>query len=165
MPSAIPEVSPAESKAVEKPRLSDSDLFHDSFADVAGATQWNREGTKSFEGPPSNRTIYFFNGMPEGGPLAMRILEDNTALGPDGTPGVLTLSWQQIPPKLPYSGFAYLGGRQADQRLALLPLQQAKSLDDLRPLRLQFRFKGVNEERDAPFSGVVTCRLEPMLAD
>jgi hypothetical protein len=103
--------------------------------------------------------------MPEGGPLVMKAFEDNVTVGPDGQPGVLALSWQQLPPQLPYSGFVYLGGRNADQRMTLPPLKQAKTIDDLRPIRLKFRHKAVNDTATEPISLTVGCRLEPMLAD
>jgi len=95
----------------------------------------------------------------------MRALEDNATSGPDEQPGVLALSWLELPPKLPYSGFTYLGGRASEDRLTLPPLQMAKTLDDLRPLRLKFRHKVVSESRTEPFSLTIGCRLEPMLKD
>ncbi len=157
-PPAQPGVEPATVAAR-------SELFRESFAGVSGSIQWNRDGGKSAEGPPSERTIYFFNGLPEGGPLVMRIVEDGSLAGPDGEPGVLALSWQEMPQKLPYSGFAYLGGRDAAKRMTLPLLAQAKSGEDLRPFRLTFRYQGMNERRDLPFSLNIGCRLEPLLAD
>jgi hypothetical protein len=48
----------------------------------------------------------------------------------------------------------------------LLPqLKDAKSPKDLRPLRLKFRYKGANETREAPFTGAINCRFEPLLPD
>jgi hypothetical protein len=38
-------------------------------------------------------------------------------------------------------------------------------VDDLRPLRVQFRYKGVNDKREGPFQLTIGCRLEPLLAD
>lgn len=142
-----------------------SEAFRDSFADVAGSIRWNRDGAKSAEGPPSQRMIYFFNGMPEGGPLVMRVVENSDVSGPDGMPGVLALSWEELPAKLPYSGFTFLGGRNAAEQMTLPLLKQAKSADDLRQFQLTFRYKGVNERRDTPFSLNVGCRVEPLLAD
>jgi hypothetical protein len=161
LPSNPPETSDEPAAASRAP----GELWHDSFADVAGAIRWNKDGVKSSECPPSNRTIYFFNGPPEGGPLVMRVVEDNVATGPDGQPGVLAFSWQELPPKLPYSGITFLGGRASEDRLTLPPLQAAKTVDDLRPLRLKFRHKAVNENRAEPFNLTVGCRLEPMLPD
>jgi hypothetical protein len=144
---------------------ANSEIFHDSFADVAGSVRWNRDGVKSAEGPPSQRMIYFFNGMPEGGPLVMRVVEDSALSGPDGMPGVLALSWVELPAKLPYSGFTFLGGRNAAEQLTLAPLKQAKSADDLRQFQLTFRHKGMNERSSMPLSLNVGCRVEPLLAD
>lgn len=157
---------PAQTEVESKETATaESEILHDTFADASGAIHWNRDGAKSAEGAPSQRTIYFFNGTPEGGPLVMRIFEDGAVNGPDGKPGVLALSWQEIPAKLPYSGFVYLGGRIDSERLTLPLLKQAKSTDDLRQFRLKFRYKGANELREGPFSLNVGCRLEPVLAD
>jgi hypothetical protein len=109
--------------------------------------------------------IYFFNGMPEGGPLVMRVVEDSALSGPDGMPGVLALSWQELPAKLPYSGFTYLGGRTTAEQLTLPLLKQAKSADDLPQFQLTFRHKGMNERSSMPLSLNVGCRIEPVLAD
>lgn len=141
------------------------ELLRETFADAAGQVRWNRDGVKSSEGPPSTRTIYFFNGMPEGGPLVMRVVEDNMTTGPDEQPGVLAFSWQELPPKLPYSGFTYLGGHTAATRLQLPPLKLAKSAGNLGPFRLTFRHKAVNAGRLEPFTLTFSCRLEPMLSE
>jgi hypothetical protein len=163
-PSRAPESVPAETIARA------SDLFHDTFADVEGAIYWDRDGTKSKEGPPNLRQVYFFHAMPDGGPLVMRAVEDNVQTGPDGKPGVLALSWQQLPPKLAYSGFTFLGPRTG--RMPLQPISQARSPDDLKPYCLQFRYRMINEnepERSDSGGGLrsltVGCRLEPMLPD
>jgi len=161
-PPAALSQPPAESTAAP---AATADLLHESFADAAGSIRWNRDGVKSFEGPLSDRTIYFFNGPPEDGPLVMRIVEDNAIKGPDEQPGVLALTWQEIPPKLSYSGITYLGGRTGEDRLTLPPLKLAKTAEDLRPFRLKFRHKAVNESRTEPISLSVGCRFEPMLGD
>jgi len=118
-----------------------------------------------FEGPPPQRTVQFFSGTPEGGPLVMRVSEDIATTGPDGEPGVLALSWQEIPPKLAYSGFVYLGGKGAERRMTLPPLKEARTSQDLQRMRLKFRFKGVNEGSDTPVKLSINCRLEPYLPD
>ena len=177
--TSLPESKPAEPVAASEPAsaapesppepppaVADTgELYHDSFADVAGSIRWNRDGVKSSEGPPSNRTIYFFFGKSEGGPLVMQVVEDSATHGPDEKPGVLALAWQELPATLPYSGFTYLGGRDAAQRLALPPLKLAKSGDDLKRFRLQFRHKAVNASRTPPISLTVGCRLEPALSE
>jgi hypothetical protein len=116
-------------------------------------------------GPPPRRTIYTFHGTEEGGLLAMQSFEDAATLGPDGEAGVLSLSWQQLPPKLPWSGWTYLGGVAAEERMILPQLKQVKAADDLRGLHLKFRFKGVNQRHEMPVTFNVNCRLEPLLPD
>jgi hypothetical protein len=145
--------------------LAADELLHDSFSDVAGTINWNRDGVRSSEGPRGTRTIYFFHGMPEGGPLVMRTVEDHVTTGPDGQPGVLALSWQEVPPTLHYSGFVYLGGREPEKRLALPPLKEARTVDDLARFRLKFRYKAANENAEGPLNLRFGIRLEPMLTE
>ena len=78
---------------------------------------------------------------------------------------MLALSWPEIPPKLPYSGVTFLGGRASEDRLTLPPLQRVKAAADLGQFRLTFRHKAVNESRTEPISLAIGCRLEPMLGD
>ena len=160
---ALPAAPTAEPQVAASPQPTE--LARDSFADVQGSIRWQRDGVKSSEGPPGLRTCYFFHDMPEGGPLAMKMVEDHVTTGPDGQPGVLALSWQEIPARLRYSGFTYLGGKAAADRLTLPPLLEAKAVDDLRTFRLSFHLKGLNEGSDEPFNRAVGCRLEPLLAD
>lgn len=160
-----PPVEDVPAKTLAKAAATTADDYRESFADVQGTIQWNRDGAKSSEGPPGRRTVYFFNGAPEGGKLVMRSVEDNSLAGPDDQPGVLLLSWQEWPAKLPYSGFAFLGGSRAAGRMILPPLKQLKSIDDLRRFRLSFRFKGINDRLATPVKITVGCRFEPLLAD
>jgi hypothetical protein len=155
-PAPVPVPAPTE------PTAQEGELLRDTFTDVQGAIYWNRDGTKSKEGLQNVRTVYFFHGMPDGGPLVMRILEDHTRYGPDGQPGVLSLAWLQLPPMLSYSGFCYLGPRT--QRLPLPELAAARTADDLASYRLRFRHRVINE-RTGAYSLTVGCRIEPMLAD
>jgi hypothetical protein len=169
-PAAAPPASviaPTTPTEVETPAASApaAELLRETFADAAGAIHWDRDGGKSAEGPVSKWTVYFFHGMPEGGPLVMKITEDHSLSGPDSTPGVLALSWQELPPKLPYSGFTFLGGREAERRLILPPLKEARTIDDLKRFRLSFRFQTINAQREGPFQLTFNCRLEPLLAD
>src|SRR5262245_5918222 len=71
-------------------------LHADSFADVAGSIHLNKNGMKTTEGSPNLRTVYFFAAMPEGGAFTMQVFEDATTKGPDGEPGVLSLSWLEV---------------------------------------------------------------------
>jgi hypothetical protein len=166
-PPAI-EPSAAPVPAVESPAKSavpPETLYFDSFGDLTGSIHKNTNGAKSAEGPKNERMIYFFNGMPEDGTLLMQIYEDHQALGPDGQPGLLSLSWQELPAKLPWSGFVYLGGATAERRLTLPPLKQVKAAEDLRGMRVGFRFRGKSADSSTPVNMKIGCRLEPALAD
>lgn len=141
-------------------------LYEDSFADVAGSIRRKIDGKQQpGEGPAASRTVYTFQAPPEDGVLTMRIFEDNRTAGPDGEPGVLAVAWDEIPKKLPWSGFVYLGGAAAGKRMTLPKLQAARTPADLSGLRLRFRYRAVNVSSESPVQLQVDCRLEPVLAD
>lgn len=165
-PSAAQPENPAtQSTESNNSAAATATLYEDSFTDVEGTIRWTRDGVKTTEGPPGRRTIYFYHGMFEGGPLVMRAVEDNVTLGPDGQPGVLAFSWQEIPPKLGYSGFTYLGRSGSEGRLSLPPLKAATSASDLARLRVKFRYQLANDRREGPMNLTVGLRLEPMLTE
>ena len=167
-PTVASETPRAETPAAEssQPASDPQDaLYSDAFADVQGSIKRKTNGANRSEGPAHTRLIYFFSPMPVDGPLVMQVIEDMTTRGPDGEPGVLALSWQEIPPKLQYSGFVYLGGAAAAGRMTLPALGKAKTSDDLKGLRLTFRFKAAKAGSDSPVKLNVGCRLEPTLPD
>lgn len=147
--------------AMESPGL----LFTDSFADVQGAIKRHNGSKLVNEGPRARRLIFPFLGKPKDGTLLLQSMEDSITPGPDGEPGVLAMSWQEIPGSIVYSGFAYLGGNTEETKLTLPRLQAARTAEDLRGLRLKFRFRGLktNPERRAEIKFV--CRLEPNVPD
>jgi hypothetical protein len=140
-------------------------LYEDSFADVAGSIRRKIDGKpQPSEGPPGARTVYTFQAMPEDGMLTLRIFEDNQTAGPDGKPGVLAFAWDEIPQKLAWSGFVYLGGATAEKRMVLPKLKGARTADDLRGLRLKFSYRGINAS-GTPVQLPLNCRLEPVLEE
>ena len=141
-------------------------LYEDTFADVAGSIRRKVDGKQQpGEGPPASRTVFTFQAPPEDGALMMRVFEDHQTPGPDGEPGVLAVAWDEIPKKLAWSGFVYLGGANAGKRMTLPKLQAARTPADLSGLRLRFRYRGVNTSSNAPVQLQVDCRLEPVLDD
>jgi hypothetical protein len=142
-----------------------------------GSVKRNVEGKTRQEVPGNTRLVHMFRGMPEEGSLVLQVLEDMKTSGPDEKPGVLALSWQEVPAKLPYSGFVYLGRAAAMERLTLPPVLRAKSAADLQNLRITFRYRAVNvkavEKGDAgenakvaePVKFDMGWRFEPMLPD
>jgi hypothetical protein len=106
--------------------------------------------------------VFPFMGKPEG-PLLLQIVEDLASRGPDGELGVLALSWQEVPTSIAYTGFAYLGGSAVSRRLNAPALLQARKTDDLKGLRLKFRFRGQKSGSESPAEIKVGCRLEPNL--
>ena len=118
-----------------------------------------------------------FRGMPEEGARVLQVLEDMKPSGPDEKPGVLALSWQEVPGKLPFSGFVFLGRAAATERMALPPVQLAKSAADLQNFHISFRYRAINDKavekgdaaekaKDAkPVKLPISWRFEPALAD
>ena len=161
--------APLETPAIEAaPVRADAALilYEDSFADVAGSIRRKVDGKQQpAEGPATSRTVYTFQAPPEDGVLTMRVFEDHQTPGSDGEPGVLALAWDEIPKKLPWSGFVYLGGASAEKRMTLPKLQAARTPADLSSLRLRFRYRGVNANSELPVQLQLDCRLEPVLAD
>jgi hypothetical protein len=174
---AIGEPPAAEGEPAAKAPPIGEALYADSFADVKGSVKRHVEGKTVQEVPGNTRTVYMFRGMPEEGALVLQVLEDMKTSGPDEKPGVLALSWQEVPGKLPYCGFVYVGRAAAAERLTLPPVQTAKSAADLKDLRISFRYRAVNvkaaEKGDAaegakatePVKVTMGWRFEPMLAD
>jgi hypothetical protein len=164
-PAAEAPVPAAEASPPDKapPAEERQTLFSDSFADVKGSIKRNVEGKARVEVPGNTRVAHMFRGMPVEGALVLQILEDMKTEGPDGKPGVLALSWQEVPGKLQYSGFTYLGG--TEDRILLTALLPAKTADDLANFRLSLRYRGVNDTATEPVKLSITWRLEPMLPD
>lgn len=163
----VAEIPPSEGEPPKKaaePTEGPSVLHADPFADLKGSIHLNRNGVKTSEGA-HQRTIYFFAATPEGGTYTLQAGEDATTAGPDGEPGVLALSWQEVPPMLAWSGFVYLGGTGSERGLKLPELKQARTADDLAKLRVKFRYRGTNPNSDMPAKVTIGCRLEPSLAD
>src|SRR6185503_9019475 len=106
----------------------------------------NADGKTRQEVPGNTRVVHMFRGMPEEGTLLLQVLEDMKTSGPDEKPGVLALSWQEVPGKLPYCGFVYVGRAAAAERLTLPPVQTAKSAADLKDIHISFRYRGINVE-------------------
>jgi hypothetical protein len=143
------------------PVLPPGVLYADSFADVQGALRRNASGARQFEGPATSRRVYPFLPATIEGSAVLQVVEDSTTNGPDGQPGVLALSWQEVPAALQYSGFSYVGGATAGRQIVLPPVTQAKTADDLQNLRLKFQYRAVNTASDMPVALKATCRLEP----
>ena len=174
--------APAEAKKEDPSPLpggegKEQTLYADSFADLKGSVKRHVDGKTQQEVPGNTRTVYMFRGMPEEGALVLQVLEDMKTSGPDEKPGVLSLSWQEVPGKLPFSGFVYLGRAAAAERMTLEPVQLAKSAADLQNLHISFRYRAINdkavEKGDAgenakaakPVKLDMGWRFEPALAD
>jgi hypothetical protein len=138
-------------------------LYADSFDDVAGSIARITNGKGERQGPPGTRVVMPFQGLPDEGVLVLQVAEDAATLGPNEQPGVLALSWQEIPAGLKYSGFVYQGTTK--QRITLPVLATAKDASDLTGLRLKFRYRGDNYQGNLPLTLKINFRLEPNLPD
>lgn len=158
----------AQERSESTPASTDAALllYEDSFSDAEGSIRRKIDGQpQPSEGPLGRKTVYTFQAKAEEGKITLRIFEDNQTAGPDGKPGVLAVSWEEIPKKLDWSGFVYLGGATQIGKMTLPKLKEARSVDDLRGLRLKFRYRGVNAKADTPVKIPISCRFEPVMED
>lgn len=108
--------------------------------------------------------IYPFYDSNQKEELILQWLEDGETLGPDGKPGVLALTFENLPPQLAYSGFSYVG-RTQDPKLALAPLANATSADALRGVRVRFRYRTLNTKTNDGHRSTFGIRFEAMVPD
>jgi hypothetical protein len=150
---------------VAEPLYPPGILFADSFADVEGSIKRHKGASAMPEGPRPSRAVYPFMGKPEEGSILLQVVEDIASRGPDGQLGVLSLAWQELPPAIGYTGFAYHGGNGPARRMSAPQLLRIRTADDLKALRLKFRFRGVKSGRESPIEIKISCRLEPTVPD
>lgn len=167
----------AEGELAAKVPPTGEALYADSFADVKGSVKRHVEGKTVQEVPGNTRLVHMFRGMPEEGALVLQVLEDMKTSGLDEKPGVLALSWQEVPGKLPYCGFVYVGRAAAAERMTLPRVQTAKSAADLKDIRISFRYRainvkaaekgdgGANAKAAGPMKLQMGWRFEPALPD
>jgi hypothetical protein len=97
------------------------------------------------------------------GKLSIVALEDPVTAGFDEKPGVLAISFKSVPSAASYCGFAYLGGVTPDRALTLKEIGEAPNLENLKRIRLKFRYKATNPVGAAATGASYGCRLEPLL--
>jgi len=140
-------------------------LFADSFTDVKGYVIGQTDGKIVKGGEAPTRQVLPFMGVSPlaNGKLTISAYEDPQTLGPDGKPGVLAISFVEVPRIATYSGFAYLGGLNADKGLTLKELSSAPTVENLRQLKLKFAFKAANDRDPTALGATFGCRLEPLV--
>jgi len=140
-------------------------LFADSFSDVKGHVIGQTDG-KIFKGgeAPTRQLLPFMGISPlANGKLTIVAFEDSLTAGPDGKPGVLAISIVDVPRIATYCGFAFLGGLKPENALTLNEITGAPTLENLRRLKLRFRFKAANDKDAAAVGAALGCRLEPLV--
>ena len=140
-------------------------LFTDSFADVEGRMIGQIDGKTEMAGEPATRRLVPFMGTSPlaDGKLTIRALEDPVTAGFDGQPGVLAISFKTVPSVATYCGFVYLGGVTPDGALSLKEITEAPNLENLKRIKLKFRFRATNPLDDGAIGATYGCRLEPLV--
>ena len=134
-------------------------LFFDDFSDTNGSKILIKNGESTVSNPRPTRMAIPFAGSSTD-PIALETFEDSTSTGPDGKPGLLSLSWKEIPSKLDYSGFIYSGTEKSPFRFPTIAASSSRR--ELDGFEVKFRYKGVSKGR-VEFD--VSCHFETWLQD
>lgn len=137
--------------------------FADDFSYAAGATyvQEDALGLEIDEGLHAN--LYTFAQLPPimRGHLRLVMTEDETAVGPDGTPGVLRMEFDEVPRMTMISGFAYQGNEEFG-RITMPGWKRGEvSRNDLRRAFITFRFRAENREDPEAFGAKFRFSFQP----
>ena len=73
------------------------------------------------------------------------------------------LSLTSVPTAAMYCGFAYLGGIAPDRALSLKEITDDPRLENLKSLKLRFRFKAVSASNPDAAEATYGCRIEPLI--
>ncbi len=136
-------------------------IYTDNFDRMSGYKTVYQQGNWQIDPVLATRIIYPFADRNSPG-IVTQIIEDAEAIGPDNKPGVLSLTWLELPNPFNYSGFAYLGMR--DSMLKLPELRPAKTPEDFRGVLLAFKYKGINAAREE-LHFQLNCRMEVDVPD
>lgn len=164
----LPSASPA--RPVPQPARSTRPLpagviFGEYFDDLAGSQTKVIRGERTRDATiKESLRIYPFYDKAQQDTLVLTWTEDAETKGPDDKPGVLAITWETIPEKLSYSGFAYVG-RLQDGMLSLPQFREATSADKLRGVRVRFRYRTINPTIETPRQLTVGVRIEAMVED
>jgi WD40 repeat protein len=159
--SSIATPAKQEPKNAVATKASNGSLYFDGFSDVQGSRTRFENGSLQMGTPKRSRELFPYANK-SNAPIILEAIEDSELLGPDGQPGVLSLSWQTTPPSLEYSGFVYLG--LSANRIDLPRVANAKTRSDLEDFQLRFRYKGSRENKHKE-SFKIACRIEPCQAE
>jgi hypothetical protein len=140
-------------------------LFADSFDDVKGHMIGQIDGKVERGGPAATRRVLPFMGTSPlaDGKLTIVAREDPSTTGFDDKPGVLAISFKSVPSAATYCGIVYLGGATPDKALALQEITDAPNVENLKRIKLSFRYKAANSLDAAAVGATFSCRLEPLV--
>jgi hypothetical protein len=136
-------------------------LFQDSFSNVSGCRHQIENGKSLVVGSPRTRSLSIYSASATSDYL-LSMSEDNIAVGADGEPGVLSISWDKIPETFDYCGFRYGGYRLKGPPLELRPVALAKVPSDLAGFRVRCKYRGFNNKESATVKFSFDFRLEVM---
>lgn len=166
VPVTPPPTEPTATPGASVRTLPEGAIYAEYFDTAAGAGVRIVRGERERIDAAKRDTIriYPFYDPNKKEDLILQWLEDGETLGPDGKPGVLALTFENLPPNLQYSGFSYVGRMQAP-KFALEPLAKATSAEALRGVRVRFRYRTVNFNTKDGHRTRFGIRLEAMVPD
>jgi hypothetical protein len=142
------------------PPLAPGVFYADLFTGVSGHRHRRVNGKVVIEGSFATRRLRSFADAAAQGDYAITLCEDPAQFGPDGQPGVLAASWDQIPQKCAYSGFVYVGYEVDNAGFAVPRLSQAKAAADLKGVVVRMDVKGLNTVTSMPREISFNLRME-----
>ncbi|MBX3439378.1 MAG: hypothetical protein KF861_17960 [Planctomycetaceae bacterium] len=159
----VMELASSDLSAQENRPTSPTIQYRDDFASATGGRQIQVNGLDPTEEGDVHSLMYSY-GRPHRnapGTLRMIMMEDGTARGPDGRPGVLRMELADVPIATDYAGFVVTGHKElgAVKIPAWTPGQVTAA--DLDRTFISFRFR--TENLRTPHKGGVTLnfRFEP----
>lgn len=144
------------------PLTADEVVYEDDFSDVKGERVTVTNGAEEAGAADGTRQVFvFMSDSIAGGKLSMTALGSTEAMGQDGKPGVLSLSYDSVPASTDYSGFVYQGRRQDQIKL---PFTGKVGDEQLKQVQVSFRYKAVNANQ-AHVGATYNCRFETDVTD
>jgi hypothetical protein len=165
--SANDRIRPASEHAGSGTESSAGVQFSADFGGATGAILTTIDGVEEQRAGELRGMYKLFASVPPGQAehLVLRVVEDNTAGGPDGEPGVLRLENLSIPAAAEYAGFTLYGIE--DTGVLQIPAWNTGAVTeaDLGKIFIEFRFRAANADDAGRFGGVYGFRFEPMIGN
>jgi hypothetical protein len=137
--------------------------YRDNFFSVKGfrVTHTNGEIREDDRDAATRQTFTFMSEEIDG-ELAIQLLEDAKTPGPDGKPGVLSMSFVEVAKIAGFCGFVY-DGRLGDP-ITLANFEGEIGAAELKQVKVSFRYQAANRD-ESKIGAVYNCRFEMAVDD